>query len=389
VSTPAPHRAIRCPLAPASLGILLCACSATATVDRIEPTSVQVAITGELGTQDAPLDFSGDPITRSITVQTLDRNGDPYAFNGDLTLRVRPGKLDQSQWIAVSDGHWEGDITFHSAFGPTRIWAGDEGDKDSESGRAASYGTGVSEPLQFAYPTLRQMNEIDDHETNQLAGEFAELRIADRQAVVTTIGAAGFWVTDVADKAGAWNSLYVYTFSKPDGIWEGARLTRLTGITQEYLATTQLSYPDYQAEPDVTLPVPDPILISGDLTCDNNLMEGLESSLVTVSGASIPSDFVEGSQDWADYLDYGQWPIDLADGGCRIYGDSSTSPDFHPTEQAGQQIGDLTGLLREIFGKWIITARGQDDIGAGGLKTYTTRPRQPARRIRQAIPRAR
>lgn len=345
--------------------VLLPACSTSTTTVRVEPTTIEVTVDGELGTPDAPLPFSGETVTRTITVRTLDKNGDPYAFEGDLSVRVRPGKLDQAQWISISGGEWSGDIAFHAAFGPTRIWISDEGDKDSESGRTPSFATGVTEALNYAFPTIAEMNDIDDHETNQLSGEFAELRIADRQVVVTELGTNGFWATDMADPPGSYNSVYVYTFSKPDGIWEGARLVELTGNNQEYLATTQLSFPVYSAEPDVTLDVPDPIEIPATSTCDNDLMEAMESSLVTVTGASIPSDFGPGSEDYEDYIEYGQWPLDLAGGGCGIYADSTISTDFSPTDLAGQEIGEVTGLLREIWGKWIITARGDGDLGAG------------------------
>lgn len=380
----------RLPLAPGLIGLSLLslgACTRTADIDRIEPTSIVATVEDDLGSPEAPLDFSGSPITRTISVQTLDKNGDPYPFNGDLTLRVRPGKLDQSQWVTLTEGVWQGEVTFHAAFGPTRIWVGDEGDKDAESGRTPSYATGVTEAVNYAFPTIRQMNEIDDHETNHLSGEFAELQVSDRQVVVTEIGTNGFWVTDIADEAGSWNSLYVYSFSKPTGIWEGARLTILTGNTQEYLATTQISFPVYEAEPDVTLDVPDPIELPATATCDNNLMEGMESSLVMVSDASIPADFTEGSEDWEDYLAYGQWPIELASGGCRLYGDSSTSPDFHPTDHAGEEIGEVTGMLREIWGKWIITARSEGDLGGGGFEE--DRQPDPDAGIRHARPRHR
>ncbi len=343
----------------------LSGCSKTVTTERIEPTIIEVSVDGELGSPDAPLAFSGDTVSRTITVQTLDAAGQPYPFEGDLSVRVRPGKLDQAQWISVTGGQWTGTIDFHAAFGPTRIWASDEGDKDGSTGRLPSFATGVTEELHYAFPTIAELNRIDDHETNQLAGEFAELSIAERQVVVTEIGTNGFWCTDIADEAGSYNSLYVYTFSKPEGIWQGARLVELTGNDQEYLATTQLSFPVYSAEEGSMLDVPEAIEIPVEATCDDDLMEAMESSLVTVTGASIPDDFNEGSADYADYIEYGQWPIELAGGGCRIYVDSTVSTDFAPTDMAGQEVGDITGMLREIWGKWIITARGEGDIGAG------------------------
>lgn len=364
------------------LSLLLTACTSTGSFARIEPTSVQVEVQGELGSPEAPLEFPRLPISRTVSLQTLDRDGQPYDFNGDLSLRVRPGTLGQSSWVTVEGGQWTGEILFKGSYGPTRVWASDEGDKDSSSGRTPSFGTGVSEPLHFAFPTIREMNEVDDHETNNLAGEFAELRVADRNVVVVEVGTNGFWVTDLDDGSAAFNSLYVYSFSKPQGIVAGDRLLSLTGNTQEYLATTQVSFPIAEADPDRDLSIPDPVLITPSAACDDLLMEALESSLVRVEGARVPADFQAGSEDWTDYLEYGQWPIELEGGSCRIYADSSTVPGFDPTGAAGQELGEVTGLLREIWGKWIIAARRDADIGGGGFED-DRRP-APARGIRHA-----
>lgn len=347
---------------------LLIGCTSTATTERVEPTSIVVTLQGDPASAESPLPFPRLETSQRVTVQTFDKDGDPYPFEGDLSLRVRPGKLEQSQWITLSDGQWEGDVVFRAAYGPTRIWAGDEGDKDSSTGRTPSYATGVSEAIHYAFPTIREMNEIDDHETNNLAGEFAELRVSDRNVIVTVIGANGFWVTDTDDEPGTWNSLYVYSFSKPQGIWEGARLTTLMGNTQEYLATTQLSFPVYLPDGDLVKPLPEAIELDPSSPCDNDVMEGMEGSLVSVSDASVPSDFTSGSEDWSDYLEYGQWPLSIGDGGCPVYADSTTVPGFDPTTQAGQEIGTVTGMLREIWGKWIITAREDSDIGGGGFE---------------------
>ena len=89
---------------------------------------------------DSPMAFSAEPIDRSLSIRTLDGNGDPFPYNGDLKVSVRPGRLasDQDPWISVENGEIvEGDetIRFQAAFGPTRIWLSDEGDKDQTSER--------------------------------------------------------------------------------------------------------------------------------------------------------------------------------------------------------------------------------------------------------------
>ena len=368
-STPLHDPTLRAPSVAAlaiAVAPALSACARTAEQARIEPTAIQVTLLGETGAEEAPLAFSAETVSWTIQVQTLDKDGEPYPFEGDLSLRVRPGKLDQEQWISLSGGTWEGEVAFHSAFGPTRIWVSDEGDKDSGSGRAPSFATGVTEAIHYAFPTLAEMNRIDDHETNQLAGEFAELRVADRQVVVTAVGTAGFWVTDTMDPAGSYNSLFIYSFSKPSGIEPGSRLSLLTGGTQEYLATTQLNFPEYEAVEGETLPVPEPVEIEPDTACDENLMEALESSLVVARDLVIPADFVEGTEDYDDYIAYGQWPVDFQSGGCRMYVDSAVAdPDFHPTEHAGENLAEVEGLLYEVWGKWILGALSGGDVGGG------------------------
>ena len=54
------------------------------TPERVEPSFIQVTIEGDLGSPEAPLDFTSEAITRTISIQTLDYNSDPYPMNGDL-----------------------------------------------------------------------------------------------------------------------------------------------------------------------------------------------------------------------------------------------------------------------------------------------------------------
>lgn len=350
--------------------LLLSACSLPLPRDRVEPSFIEVSL-GDFGTgsRDAPLPFSTEAQEIPVSVRTLDVSGQPYAFEGDLTARVRPGILESEPWITVSGGEWSGTVSIRNAFGPTRIWLTDEGDKDESTGRAASWGAGVSDELWFASPTIGEMQTTDDTETNQLAGEFATLRADDRQVVVTGREAAGMWVTDTADAPGTYNSLYVYTFSRPDDAYAvGARVTLLTGINQEYLASTQLSYPSVEID-GTTLDVPDAFDLSG---CEDAAMEGLEASRVRVSDGEIPATFVEGSEEYADFLQYGQWPLTY--GSCTLYVESgSTAPDFAPTERAGQSVPRVEGFLKQIFDKWVLVVIDAGDIDAGTAGPTTPR----------------
>ncbi|MCB9740998.1 MAG: hypothetical protein H6741_17005 [Alphaproteobacteria bacterium] len=374
--------------------LLLLACTEQVTYERIEPTFLQVElVSGETGTAEAPLPFSTEAQTRTLRVTALDVNGDPTEFAGDLVVRARPGRLEMSPWITVSGGVWEGEVQTRNHFGRSRIWFSDEGDKQSDSGRTPSFATGVAEELFFELPTLAEMNRIDDHETNQLAGEFAEIRCADRDVRVLAVGPSGFWVTDLMDEPGSYNYLFVYTFSRPtDEVQIGRRLTLLTGATQEYLATTQLSYPDYLVSDEKPVIMPDPAVLDGS-RCQYNdegdlaYNEGFESGLVTLEDVVVPESFTSGDRDYEDYLEYGQWPIQAGGASCNYYVSTAISvPDYSPG--AGDRFASITGTLTEVWGSWILTPRGAEDMvtGAGGPPAPPERdgpgPTQPRPRPR-------
>lgn len=342
--------------------LLLLSCTTTVAPTRMEPSflKLELAEGSSVGTTEAPLAFTSTGVDYSVSVQALDSSGNPYPLNGDLTLKVRPGKLEQDPTIAVVDGKWSGTVRIKDSFGPTRIWAEDRGDEDATTGRVPTYAVGISPVITFALPTLREMSTTTDTETNNLAGEFAVIRVADRHAVVTARDAAGFWITDTDDEPGTYNSLYVYTFGRPDDeIVVGAQLSLLTGNNQEYLATTQLSFPSVEVVPGVTLPVPPPVDIS--TSCDDKLREGLEGSRVRLPNAVIPADFMS-NPDYADkFTNYDEWPAQV--GSCLMYiMSSATAPDFDPVAHSGETLGGITGMLKEIYGDPVLVVIDPNDI---------------------------
>ena len=243
----------------------------------------------------------------------------------------------------------------------------------------SSYATGVTEPLLFNIPTISEINDHEDNDTNHLDGEFAELRLSDREVVVSAIGTDGFWATDqlsLTEKGalpGNFASLYVYVFSKPEGIIEGSRLTLLNGNDQEYLGTTQLSFPVYEVDEDAIYTVYDPIPVDAEILCNDRNMEALESAIIAIPGGTVSAGFSEGTEDYDDYLQYGQWPITLD--GCEFYVDTSGA-DFVPT--AGMNISAIEGIVSQVFSTWVILVTGSEDIS-----TSSSRPiARPAPRHR-------
>ena len=355
---------------------------------------------------ETPMPFSAEPIERSLSIRTLDGNGDPFPYNGDLKVTVRPGRLasDQDPWISVENGEIvDGDetIRFQAAFGPTRIWLSDEGDKDQTSERVPTFSTGVSEVLNFEFPTIAEFNKTTDsngepyiqNTTNHLVSEFTEVNLANRDVVATVVSPNGFWVTDVDDfnnsEDGGYASLYVYTFSKPTGIVVGSRITKLTGGNQEYLGSTQLSFPEYEVDENLALElVPEPKSLTGAQVCntnnrdyDNHRMESFESALVTIDSATIA--FNGDSQSIEEYLEYGQWPVTFTDGNtsCVMYVDSSAlSYAFDPIDLDGTDVGPITGVLNQIWSKWIIILTDDNGISSEfATESVPRRPRGPSR----------
>ena len=161
--------------------LLFLACTAQTTpAARVEPTFIEVTLgTEATGSAETPLPFSATPVTIPVSLQTLDRDGSPYALDGKLSLKVRTGNLDQDDSITVAGGKWSDTVSFKNGFGPVRIWAVDDGAADPD--RTPSQAAGVSGELYFALPTIAEMQMNEDHETNNLEGEFAELRVLERR----------------------------------------------------------------------------------------------------------------------------------------------------------------------------------------------------------------
>lgn len=365
--------------------VWLLACTSPSR-DRIEPAFIEIDLgTTEVGSAESPLPFANGQGSNEHSVAFSARvlrsdHSLMEDFKGDLALKIRPGTLKQDNIVAVEGGVWEGTVSYAATFGPTRIWVTDEGDRDPDSTRVASFAAGVSEPIWYALPTIAEMQATDDPGTNQLAGEYAEIRADDRQIVVTARDAAGFWATDIADLPGTGNSIYVYTFSRADeSLAVGTRMGLLNGIDQEYLGSTQLSFPSAEAAPE-TPGAPEAIVLTGDAVSNDATMELYEASRVRAEGWQISETFTPESADYADFEEYGQWPLTL--GGNTVYVESgSTAPDFYPPDYAGSTL-TVEGMLKEIYGKWILVVVEAEDINV----TSGPRARRASRSHRTVSP---
>jgi hypothetical protein len=358
----------------------LTGCHTVVDVDKNVLHFLQVSVvSGELASEEAPNPFTTDEVTVRLKVESLDRDGTPAPFRGTLGVKTQPGDLISDDEVELVDGVWEGDVSIRYPFGPTRIWFTDEqgfeGNPDDPSDdREPTFVTGVSDALWYELPTIAQVQATDDHEENPLKGEYTTVRTVDRQVIVMAVGLNGMWVTDLADPPGDYNSMFIYTYNKPeystpegdvadeDIVYAepGQRLASLGGGNQEYLATTQLSFPQYDFYEGEILQIPDPLELEPDDLCSDDIMERLEGALVRAENLTIP-DFEYGTD--SDFYQYGQWPIEFQSGGCELYAETAAQvPGFYPTDYIGQDVDFIQGLITEVWGKWIILPRDADDI---------------------------
>jgi len=379
--------------------------------DRLEPTFIEVSgalIEATAEDSSTPAEYTNSGRSMTLSGSALDRNAEPYSYDGWVEISARPGRIasldgglsvedkwgDTHWYLQANQGQIETTVEVASAFGDTRLWITATADPTDDTS-VGSLATGVTEPISIHLPTIQQLqdvSEIDDdepHTTSPLFGEFVTVRTSDRQVVVTELDTKGFWVSDLghiddppATVSDAYRGLFVYTFNAPENIAIGDRLELLGGGVQEYIGTTQLSFPIYQAMDDEQLPVPGSAVLNSDSVTaesacqDNNkpnhsFLETLESSLVTVTEGTIPEDFQEmppgqdSHPDFASFLEYGQWPIVL-DSGCTMQVVSNIAvPQFDPVENAGQRIGPISGMLKFVEAggdRWVIQVVNSDDM---------------------------
>lgn len=360
------------------------------------PTFIEVSGTMSDGTDGAEsIPYSNESRQIQVTGSTLDHNAEAYPYNGWLEISARPGRITnviggtsvtdehgKEHWyIEATDGAVDVEAEFTSSFGNTHVWLTSVGTPENP-GEGGTYATGVTSTIAIERPTITQLQDVsnldvdDSFTTSPLFGEFVTVRTEDRDVVVSAVTTKGFWASDLGDAPGGYSGLFVYTFNKPEEIQVGDRLDLLAGGIQEYVGTTQLSFPLYEAAEGETLTPPPAASLDAETLCsgsntNNEALEAFESSLVTIDSATIPANFQEpepgydADPDYNQFVEYGQWPVETA-GGCRVYVVSNTTvPTFNPITHAGEDIGQVTGMLSYVRAgghKWMLLVRNADDL---------------------------
>lgn len=438
------------------------------------------------GSRLEPLPLAVDtPQPFRIIVRALDRNGNvDTSFNGFVRISAKPGAIEP----IVADGavgrnielvageSLETEVRLTNAYGTTYIVADDLGytpgdplalpacangvdddgdgridfpsdegcafaNDDSETG--GTYAQGISPPIFYRYPRVADIRGLKCDASGVCSGNgrtaYPKEQIQvdtgfhdkpdgtqafDFDLVVTRIASDGFYVTDVKDNRGGFNSIFAFNFNAPPGMRVCDRLKTLGGTANEFFGFTQLSYPtwtleqwDPQRRPCL---VPEPYVLSPPDVTPETLLP-LSGSLVRVlsvpgktevkvtpkfgpglmpeqNGVFVPSvdrgtscdldgngtiDFTRGNPEERcaqactsdpECTEYSNFEArstfritikDLSTGNAAaIQADASTSAEFKPLEMKGQPLKAFTGTLHFFSGgsQFTIEARCKDDI---------------------------
>jgi hypothetical protein len=234
-------------------------------------------------------------------------------------------------------------------YGPCNDAADNDGDgwvdladpdcTDATDGREgpATWATGLSPTFWFETPGIRHLQYTGDMASSPLEGE--DVRIAAGRMVVTNVAASGFFVTDLRHQRetledgspGYYNSLFLYTFNKPEDVHFGDTICSVSGGVVEYQGNTQIKFPSFEIldevitkevdgekvtygkcsdriipGPDVDLKVPAPVDVTdllvpedpsspdfGDqIVANAAILEPWESSLVTIRNLAMSTRFL-------------------------------------------------------------------------------------------------
>lgn len=349
-------------------------------VQIVGVSTVTDELTGE--SPDSALPFPREPVSIDVQVSALDEKGELLTdYNEEVSFRVTPGQVLQvrvdgqvteNKMMRMVNGVGRATLSVEKVFGRTVVWvhdsppppsykipmefgeddegrdpgAGEEEEGGEEhDGKDRTYAAGVSQPVFFAEPSISDVqrliisesfgNPAWDNRSSPLVGNYLTIErpLPLGDMIVTAVGAEGFYLHDLQAQpytyvdrnrevttVGDFGSIFVYSFSYPDGLVVGDRLTQVAGTVQEFSGHTQLVFPSWVRVEGAPRPqdIPEPFVFdfsqpgvsSGYRICklntaypetqmnvlcgysNNNIeIESLESALVKVVDAVPSNDF--------------------------------------------------------------------------------------------------
>lgn len=322
-------------------------------------------VDGPIGAPDAPQPFPEEPVRYVLKIRAMDSQGNLDAsYNGKIAFRVEPvGRVAEGQpaRLEIENGKADNvELLVDACHGAVTIWVEDAGGIDVEG----TYAVGATQVMYFQHPTIAQIQRTDNIQTSALQGDFAEVRVADRNVVVTNIRRDGFYCQDLAEPEGAYAGMFVYTHNLPEHVEEGTRLATLRGQVDEYFGFTELGFPDYLPA-DTAGDRAEPVLIGTGRLADDDVMEALESSLVQIENVTVcPVD--------EQYYTYDQWRVTFGtvaqcddETATILVAETGGFDSVDPASMEGQTLARVTGNLRfhvSATPRWMIVPRHASDI---------------------------
>jgi hypothetical protein len=350
------------------IALLLIVAAACVTEFDAKPGLSSFAVrvgSGPTGAVDTPVPFPDEPITYRLQIRALDADGDFMpSYEGKVAVNIAPvGRLTPGQpsRYFVENGRLDGlEVTVEATHGNVTIWVEDAGGLTVDG----SYAVGATQPLHFANPTIAQIQHGRDYESSALSGDYVNVRVDDREVVVTNVRRDGYYCQDLTEEGGSYGGMFVFNFNRPY-VNEGDIVTTLRGQVDEFFGFTELGFPDFLVESGGT--VPEPAIIQAGHLADDNAMEALESSLVAVENVTVcPVD--------AGYYAYDQWRVTFGDidtcddeenTAVILIGETSVFDNLDPIALEGQTLERITGNLRYHYladPSWIIVPRRAADF---------------------------
>ncbi|MCB9538911.1 MAG: hypothetical protein H6704_21975 [Myxococcales bacterium] len=271
-----------------ALGLAAPGCVSDEAADEVLPGTIawfDIAFSNDTlrGEPDSPLDFpSAVPARATMKLVARDAYGQvARGYEGVARITVEPGEIvgQGNDRVKFVMGEATVNLAWRFSFDEVHIWVEDVGEDplfdcadgqdddgdgvadvrdpdcgdgapdradtgDPADGTRATQATGISDPLYFSRPRIRDVQFSPRCTTDTPLGG-KNVLVETGTLVVTGTTQSGMYVTDLTGGEGGYNSLYLFTFSNPGDVRRGDRLCSIQGNAAEFIANTQLNFPSF------------------------------------------------------------------------------------------------------------------------------------------------